>query len=399
MYLIMNNVEMEEVQPDTEKQEEEKHIVIPLRWDDFNVKPDILRGIYAYGLENPSEIQKKAIPSILLGKDVIGQAQSGSGKTATFTIGLLEKIDVSVQKTQAMIIAPTHELVKQISDVINKIGSFLPGLCVKVIVGGTSVMEEVRDIQKNVPHVIVGCTGRIYDLLKRNAIKPDHIKMFILDEADEMLSRGFKDQIYDIFQYLNTNVQVCLFSASIPKEMFDITDKFMQNPITITVKASELNLECINQYYIALQHDDAKFNMLKTLFEKITVSQCIIFVNSVSRVVDLYNAMIADGFSICCLHSEMSKMDREKTMTDFRRGEYRLLISSNLSARGIDVQQVGTVVNFDIPKCPHTYLHRIGRSGRWGRKGEAINFITRQDIRYLREIESFYSSNIQEYPK
>jgi len=395
----MNNVEMEEVQPDTEKQEEEKHIVIPLRWDDFNVKPDILRGIYAYGLENPSEIQKKAIPSILLGKDVIGQAQSGSGKTATFTIGLLEKIDVSVQKTQAMIIAPTHELVKQISDVINKIGSFLPGLCVKVIVGGTSVMEEVRDIQKNVPHVIVGCTGRIYDLLKRNAIKPDHIKMFILDEADEMLSRGFKDQIYDIFQYLNTNVQVCLFSASIPKEMFDITDKFMQNPITITVKASELNLECINQYYIALQHDDAKFNMLKTLFEKITVSQCIIFVNSVSRVVDLYNAMIADGFSICCLHSEMSKMDREKTMTDFRRGEYRLLISSNLSARGIDVQQVGTVVNFDIPKCPHTYLHRIGRSGRWGRKGEAINFITRQDIRYLREIESFYSSNIQEYPK
>lgn len=396
----MNDMEVQtEAELQTQTEVVEIPNIIPARWDDFNVKPNILRGIYAYGLENPSEIQKKAIPSILLGKDVIGQAQSGSGKTATFTIGLLEKIDVSIQKTQAMIIAPTHELVKQISDVINQIGSFLPGLCVKVIVGGTSVMEEVRDIQNNVPHVIVGCTGRIYDLLKRNAIKPDHIQMFVLDEADEMLSRGFKDQIYDIFQYLNTNVQVCLFSASIPKEMFDITNKFMQNPVTITIKASELNLECINQYYIALQHDDAKFTMLKTLFEKITVSQCIIFVNSVSRVVDLYNAMIADGFSICCLHSEMSKTDREKTMTDFRRGEYRLLISSNLSARGIDVQQVGTVVNFDIPKCPHTYLHRIGRSGRWGRKGEAINFITRQDIRYLREIESFYSSNIQEYPK
>jgi translation initiation factor 4A len=368
------------------------------RWDDLDIKVELLRGIYGYGFETPSDIQKVAIPAILTGKDVIGQAQSGCGKTATFTIGLLEKIDVTINKTQAMIIAPTHELVKQIASVISAIGCCLPGLNVKTIIGGNSVMDEVAEIQSNVPHVIVGCTGRIYDLMRRNAIKTQHIKLFILDEADEMLSRGFKDQIYDIFQFFNTDIQVCLFSATMPVDMLELTKKFMQSPIEITMKTAELNLECIQQYYIALPHDDAKFEMLKRLFEQITVSQCIIFTNSVKRVIDLYEAMIGEGFSLCCIHSEMASSEREKTMMEFRKGVYRLMISSNITARGIDVQQVGTVVNFDIPKCPHNYLHRIGRSGRWGRKGMAINFITRQDVRYLREIESYYKSEIKELP-
>lgn len=365
-------------------------------WDDLNLKTDLLRGIYNYGFENPSNIQKQAILPIIQGKEIIAQAQSGCGKTGTFAISSLQIIDIDVNKTQVLIIAPTHELVQQIAMVTLSIGGSMANLRVKTLVGGTSIRKETDDLKKNIPHIVVGSAGRIYDMIRRRAINVNDVKLFVLDEADEMLSRGFKDQIYNIFQYFSESVQVALFSATVPDEMLIVANKFMRNPETIRVENEMLSLAGIQQYFAAMQDDNAKYEMLKDIFGKLSVNQSIIYANSVGRVTDLYDSMIRDGFSVCCIHSSMRKEDREKAFFEFRTGVYRVLISSNVTARGIDIQQVSTVINFDVPNCVHNYLHRIGRSGRWGRKGLAINFITRQDISMLNRIESHYKTDIKE---
>ena len=367
-------------------------------WDDLDLKEELLRGIYSYGFENPSEIQKKTIGHIRNGKELIAQAQSGCGKTGAFSIGTLQSIDIEQRVTQAIILAPTHELVKQIHTVITSLGSMMQGLTVKTLLGGTSVREEGMELRKTPPHIIVGTTGRVLDMIQRKHIRVNTIKLFILDEADEMLSKGFKDKIYDIFQYFNEDIQVVLFSATMPPEMLKLTEKFMNDPISITMKAEQLSLECIEQFFVALRNDHDKFDTVKDIFSIISVNQCIIYCNSVERVIELTDAMTHDGFSVCSIHSSMDKVTREKTFYNFRNGGYRVLISSNVTARGIDIQQVSTVINFDIPKCHNTYLHRIGRSGRWGRKGLAINFITRNDIPTMKKIENHYQINIKELP-
>lgn len=365
-------------------------------WDDFNLKTELLRGIYNYGFEKPSSIQQKAIPAIISGRDIIGQAQSGTGKTGTFSIGTLQNIDVSISQTQAILLAPTHELAKQSTKVIRELGSMMKGLVIYTLIGGTSIQDDSAEITRNCPHIIVGTPGRTYDMIKRETINTQHIRIFVLDEADDMLSSGFKEQIYNIFQYLPQDTQIALFSATMPDEMHELSKKFMRDPIKITMKNEQLNLDCIKQYFVALGSDKDKYNTLKTMFEFISVSQCIIYVNSLKRVCDLYNAMIDEGYSVCCIHGSMTKTERAESFANFKSGSYRVLISSDLTARGIDIQQVSVVINFDVPKCVHTYLHRIGRSGRWGRKGVAINFVTRYDVSYMKMIESHYKSEIKE---
>ena len=367
-------------------------------WDDLNLKEDILRGIYSYGYEKPSDIQKKSIPNIISKRDTIAQAQSGMGKTASFSISTLQIIDTDSATTQAVIISPTHELAKQTCNVITNLGSMIKGLRIKTLIGGTSIHDDYREIQTNPPHVIVGCAGRIHDMFRRRYLSGDHIRIMVLDEADEMLSQGFKTQIYNIFQYFNTNIQVAIFSATFTEEVLELTEKFMRNPVRIIMKAEELSLECIQQYYIAVGSDQVKYEVLKDLFSTISISQSIIYCNSVRRVADLHEAMTKDGYSVCGIHGSMDKTEREREFALFRNGTYRVMISSNITARGIDIQHVSTVINFDIPKCPHTYLHRIGRSGRWGRKGMAINFVTKRDINFMRDIENYYKIKIEELP-
>ena len=375
-----------------------EHIDEIKTWDELNLKNGLLRGIYANGFENPSEIQKKAILPIINKNDVIAQAQSGTGKTGAFTISALQITDVSIDELQTLIIAPTQELARQIHNVVNKLGSFMDGLRTQLLVGGTSVQGDIDKLRNAPPHVVVGCSGRIFDMIKRRHLNLSTVRLFILDEADEMLSQGFKDQIYNIFQYLNQKVHVAIFSATLPREVMQLTDKFMQSPLHITMKREELSLDGIEQYYLAMYTDNEKFEMLKKMFEQLTISQTIIYTNNVKRVSDLYEAMKRDGFPVCCIHSSMEKNERSAALDEFRAGKYRVLISSNVTARGIDIQQVGTVINFDIPKCVHTYLHRIGRSGRWGRKGLAINFVTEGDIHLMKHIESHYSITIKEFP-
>ena len=367
-------------------------------WDDLNLKETLLRGIYSCGFEKPSEIQKRAILPIINGNDVIAQAQSGTGKTGAFTISTLQCIDPELNETQAIIIAPTRELASQIFKVLNTLSIFFTNLKTHLLVGGTSVQTDIDTLTNNKPHVVVGCSGRIFDMIKRRHLNMNTIKLFILDEADEMLSQGFKEQIHTIFQYFNDNIQVAIFSATLPRDVLQLTDKFMKSPVNITMKRENLSLEGIQQHFIAVNSDEQKFDVLKQLFDTLTISQSIIYTNNVKRVADLYDAMIREEYPVCCIHSGMDKQQRAESFNAFRDGKYRVLISSDVTARGIDIQQVGTVINFDVPNCVHNYLHRIGRSGRWGRKGLAINFITQQDVHLLKRVEAHYDITITELP-
>lgn len=367
-------------------------------WEDLAIDTNLLRGIFAYGFEKPSPIQRKAINPIIQKKDIIAQAQSGTGKTATFTIGALSHVNTDEDTTQILCLSPTRELSIQTGTVMRGIGSMMKNLRVQVLVGGSSIDEDISNLKSNVPHVITGCPGRVYDMMRRNHIISKNIKLVVLDEADEMLSSGFKEQVYNIFQHFNNNIQVALFSATLPDHIQGITSKFMRDPVKIQVRAEQLTLEGISQYYVAIEDDRQKYLTLKDLYSFMSVSQCIIYANSVKRVSALYDAMMEDGFPVCRIHSGMDKSDRDKAFADFRGGTFRVLISSNVTARGIDIQQVSVVINFDIPKDVHTYLHRIGRSGRWGRKGVGINMITRRDMSKLKEIEQYYSTQIKEMP-
>jgi translation initiation factor 4A len=367
-------------------------------WDDLDIHPDILRGIYAYGFENPSAIQKKAIIPIMKKKDIIAQAQSGTGKTAAFAISALSSVNLNETNTQVLILSPTRELTIQTATVIQSLGCMMNNLIVQTLYGGSSIDESSDFLKSNVPHIICGCPGRVNDMMRRDKITSKKIKLVILDEADEMLSSGFKEQVYNILQYFNNDIQIALFSATLPIEIYNITSKIMRNPVKISVKAEQLTLEGIFQFYVAVDDDRQKYSTLKDIFSYISLSQCIIYCNSVKRVSDLFDAMKEDGFPVCCIHSSMDKIARQEAFNEFRTGKSRVLISSNVTSRGIDIQQVSTVINFDIPKCVHNYLHRIGRSGRWGRKGVGINFVTRRDISKMKEIEAHYSSEIKEMP-
>lgn len=368
-------------------------------WDDLEINPLLLRGIYSYGFEVPSVIQQQAIKPLIMGKDIVVQAQSGTGKTATFTIGALANVDVSDNNTQVLVLSPTKELTIQTAKVFTGLGSMMEGLRVQALYGGSAVEEGSAFSNKKTPHVICGCPGRVFDMMRRSRISSKKIKLVILDEADEMLSSGFKEQVYNIFQYFSSNIQVALVSATLPDSINAIVEKIMRNPIRISVKREMLTLEGIAQYYIAVDDDRQKYATLKDLYGLISISSSIIYCNSVKRVQDLYEAMKEDEFPVCRIHSNMDKFEREKSFGDFKNGGSRVLISTNVTARGIDVQQVGMVINFDIPKDVSTYLHRIGRSGRWGRKGTGINLITRRDFHKLKEIETYYTTQIPEMPE
>jgi translation initiation factor 4A len=395
---IFKNYFKSDVKNIVKENEFESKISIFNSWDSLDLEPDILRGIYSYGFEKPSPIQSKAIYPIMKGYDIIAQAQSGTGKTAAFAVGALSRVNITDNYNQVIIMAPTRELAQQISAVITSLSCMAQGIRIKTIIGGSSIDEDASEMRESPPHIIVGCPGRIYDMIRRRHINANKLKLVILDEADEMLSSGFKEQVYNIFQYLNKTVQIALFSATLPNNIFQITDKFMRDPVKICVKAESLTLEGIKQYFVAVEDDRQKYLTLKDLYQYISMSQCIIYANSVKRVIDLYEAMKEDNFPVSCIHSNMDKVERENAFKSFRTGSARVLISSNVTARGIDIQQVSIVINFDLPRDVHNYLHRIGRSGRWGRKGTGINFITRRDIIKMREIETYYSTQIEELP-
>jgi superfamily II DNA/RNA helicase len=369
-----------------------------VEWDDVDMNIQVLRGLYSYGFDRPSQIQRKTIPWIIAGRDVIGQAQSGTGKTGAFCVGTLNVIDCEKDETQAVIMSPTHELARQHQKVCDTIGSFV-NVRTHLLIGGTPI-EEDRSIltSSKPPHVLFACPGRLHDMLRRGYINAKNIRIMCIDEADELLSSCFKEQLYHILQYVNNNMQIALFSATMPDDVKELTKRFMTDPITIYVNSDELTVAGITQFYIALTDDQQKYEVLKDIFSSVVLSQTIIYCNSVKRVEDLADALRQDNFPVSSIHSNFSEDERKDIIEKFINGQTRVLISSDITARGIDVQQVNVVINFDLCRDKHKYLHRIGRSGRWGRKGVAINFITRRDKPIIQEIENYYKTQIIEFP-
>ncbi|KAK0505816.1 P-loop containing nucleoside triphosphate hydrolase protein [Armillaria luteobubalina] len=330
-------------------------------FDDMQLKPELLRGIYAYGFERPSAIQQRAITPVANGKDVIAQAQSGTGKTAAFAVSLLQKVDVDLQETQAIILAPTRELATQIHTVVVALGDYTD----ITSLASSSVLLDVFSTS-----------------FGADCSKPSAVKVLCIDEADEMLSQGFTTQIYDTFQLLPSDIQVALFSATMPAEVLDVTSKFMRDPIRILVKKDELTLEGIKQFYIAVEKEGWKLDTLCDIYDTVNITQ----------------AMQSREFTVSAMHGDMDQQERKNLMKEFRTGASRVLITTDLLARGIDVQQVSLVINYDLPTNRENYIHRIGRGGRFGRKGVAINFVTSNDVAMLRDIEKFYSTQIDEMP-
>lgn len=364
-------------------------------FDSLDLKEDLLRGIYAYGFESPSEIQQLAIKPVLMGRDVVGQARSGTGKTGTFGISVLERIDTIQNYPQALILAPTRELVEQITRVISSIGSFL-NVKIEGFVGGKSIRDDINKLRDGI-HIAVGTPGRINDLIGKKFLNVSRMKMFVMDEADEMLSRGFVEQVQKIFIELDENVQVALFSATLTNEVKQVMSQMMKNPIKIFIPLCEQTLDGIPQYYVNLK-DNEKIEVIKDLYSTLIIGTTIIFCNSIRTLENLASQLIDDNYTVSTIHGGMEQAEREDKLKQLRTGTTRLLITTDILARGIDVQQLSMVVNYDLPHEPETYIHRIGRCGRFGRKGIAINLVNSKDDAKIGFIESHYETRINELP-
>lgn len=366
------------------------------KFDEMQIKEKLLRGIYAYGFEIPSKIQQCCIPIISDKYDVIAQSQAGTGKTGAFTCGVLQVINENDNYPQAIIMSPTRELSAQIESVVNDIGRFMKIRTV-LCVGGTSVDSNIKDVKN--AHIIIGTPGRIFDLIERKVIDTKKITILVMDEADVLLSREFLGQTRNIITNLDEKAQICIFSATLPAEVITITNKFMNKPVNILVQKEKLSLDSIQQYYVDVMEDKYKLGTLDDMYKGLSIGQCIIYVNFKEKAKWLQNKLTEFGHAVEAIHSDLTPLERTNIMKQFRSGIYRVLISTDLLARGIDVQQVGYVINYDLPHDTDCYLHRIGRSGRYGKKGVAINFITKRDKYLLRSIQEKFRVSIEAMPE
>ncbi|CAF1192819.1 unnamed protein product, partial [Didymodactylos carnosus] len=323
----------------------------------MNLREPLLRGIYGYGFERPSAIQQRAIKPFISGRDVIAQAQSGTGKTAAVVISILQQIDLDLKECQALILTPARELSQQTQKVILELGDHMNVTC-HACVGGTKVRDDLKRLEQGV-QIVVGSPGRVLDMIKRQALRSKHIKMFVLDEADEILSRGFKEQIYDIFSTISENVQVALLSATMSSDILDVTTKFMNDPVKILVKKEELTLEGIQQFYVNVEREDCKFDALCDLFERLTIVQAVIYCNTRRKVDWLTEQMRRRDFTVSEIQGDMG-LNKQNVLSvrEFQSGSSRVLIATDLLACGIDVPQVSLVVNYDLPNERGKYVRR-----------------------------------------
>lgn len=366
-------------------------------FDEMPLPENLLRGIYTYGFEKPSAIQRKAIMPIADGHDLLAQAQSGTGKTGTFCIGSLCRVDPAIKDTQVLVLVPTRELSQQIEKVAQNIGQHIP-ITTYSATGGTPLRDDIKALEKGV-HFVVGTPGRIFDLMRRNIIRRSSIRVLIMDEADQMLEDRFKEQVMCILALgFPQQTRVSLFSATMPQEVIDVANDILQNPVKILIPPEEVTLEGIKQYYVDVENDEWKYDALADIYGNLTINQAIIYCNKRQKAEWLADKMTANGFTLNCIHGDMDVAERKKRMQDFRSGNVRVLISTDLLARGIDVQQVSLVINFELPPQRENYIHRIGRSGRYGRKGTAINILCKEERDALKDIEKFYSTTISELP-
>ena len=366
-------------------------------FDEMGLSDEIIRGIYSYGFETPSKIQQVAIVPMSKNNDILAQSQSGTGKTGAFTIGSLSVVDKSIKAPQVIVICPTRELSQQTERVARALGNYM-GLKVLSATGGNQLRSDISSLKAGA-QFIVGTPGRIFDLIRRGDLVIEHVKYIILDEADQMLEDLFAEQIRTILDNkFPSTTRLALFSATMPTNVIEVAENYLNNPIRILLPADEVTLDGIKQYYVGLEREEWKLPVLLDLYQQIAVNQALIYVNKRQKAEWLAKQLAAQGFTLEYIHGEMEVADRKKRMEDFRSGHVRVLISTDLLARGIDVQQVSLVVNYELPVQRENYIHRIGRSGRYGKKGVAINLIYGGEMNSLKEIEKHYSTTIHELP-
>jgi translation initiation factor 4A len=370
-------------------------------FDSMGLPEEILRGVYANGFEKPSAIQQRGIVPIKEGRDILAQAQSGTGKTGTFVTGSLTRVDPELKQVQVLILAPVRELAQQIYNVGVQISKFMndkKGINVYCATGGTPLRDDIRAIERGCQFVI-GTPGRVYDLMNRNVLKRNHIKVLVMDEADQMLEDRFKEQVLCILEKgFPATTQVALFSATMDKDVIDVANTMLRNPVRILVDAKEVPLDGIKQLYVELEMESWKFDVLCDLYTQLTISQALVYVNERKKAEMLAEKMTQQGFPLSVIHGEMDVNERKKRMTEFRTGEVRVMISTDMLARGIDVQQVSLVINYELPVDIENYIHRIGRAGRFGRRGVTINLISPEDKVAKDNIEKHWSINMQLLP-
>ncbi|KAL5020100.1 hypothetical protein ScPMuIL_002992 [Solemya velum] len=364
-------------------------------FEDFCLKRDLLMGVFEKGWEKPSPIQEASIPIALTGRDILARAKNGTGKTGAYAIPILERCDSSRDEVQALVIVPTRELALQTSQICIELSKHIGCKCM-VTTGGTNLKDDILRLYEPV-HVIIATPGRILDLMNKNLVKIGKCGILVLDEADKLLSQDFKGMLDNIINHLPNDRQILLYSATFPLTVEQFMRKHLSNPYEINLM-EELTLKGVTQYYAFVQ-EKQKVHCLNTLFSKLQITQSIIFCNSTQRVELLAKKITELGYSCFYIHAKMNQQSRNRVFHDFREGHCRNLVCSDLFTRGIDIQAVNVVINFDFPRHAETYLHRIGRSGRYGHLGIALNLITYDDRFALHKIESELGTEIKPIPK
>eukprot|EP00178_Gracilaria_changii_P014439 TRINITY_DN406_c0_g2_i1.p1 TRINITY_DN406_c0_g2~~TRINITY_DN406_c0_g2_i1.p1 ORF type:complete len:422 (-),score=68.68 TRINITY_DN406_c0_g2_i1:879-2111(-) len=365
-------------------------------FEDYYLKRELLMGIYEMGFEQPSPIQEAAIPVSLAGRDILARAKNGTGKTGAYLIPILERVDLKQTVASALVLVPTRELALQTAQVCKRLARHIDGLQVMVSTGGTSLKDDIMRFYQPV-HVLVATPGRVLDMARKNVCKLNRCSMLVMDEADKLLSPEFSHVIEQIISnFMPADRQISLFSATFPVAVKGFRDRFLRKPYEINLM-DELTLQGITQYY-AFVEESKKVHCLNTLFSKLQINQSIIFCNSVNRVELLARKITELGYSCFYIHARMPQEQRNRVFHDFRSGACRNLVSSDLFTRGIDIQAVNVVINFDFPKSSETYLHRVGRSGRFGHRGLAISLITYEDRFNLYRIEQELDTEISPIP-
>lgn len=379
-----------------EEYEKTKHMQLCPTFESMHLKADLLKGLLQYGIIKPSAVQQRVMLPILQGHDVIAQAPAGTGKTTIFAIALLQIVDTSFNKPQALALFPTRELAQQTRIAMKALGSYM-NVKIHNCIGGVALSDDIKAFESGV-HVITGTPGRVYDNIKRGSFDSGSVKAWLIDEADQMFSHGFKDQLYYIFRYLPNETQIMLVSATFPQNVLALTSKFMTNPIRILVQRDELSLQSVKQFFLSVQAEEWKYSTLVELYDILSISQSVVFVNSREKCEEIATRMKEDGYTVDFMHGGLTQEQRDQVMINFRSAKSRILITTDIWGRGIDVQQVSLVVNYDLPESRETYLHRIGRSGRFGKKGIAINLTLPDEKQVLDDIAQHYSIIIEEMP-
>jgi translation initiation factor 4A len=375
-----------------------EELKIVTSFDDFGLPDNLLRGIYQHGFERPSQIQSKAILPMIQGRDILAQAQSGTGKTGSFVIGSLYHIDPALKKPQVLVLVHVRELAQQIAKVATAIGSAMK-LKVLSAVGGNSLREDIRALEDGA-QFIVGTPGRVFDLVNRNVLDRSEIRVLIMDEADQMLEDLFYKQVMCILEKgFPSKTKVALFSATMPENVVDMANKILNNPVRILIPPTAVRLEGIQQFYINIDRDDHKFECICDLYKHLNITQAVIFCNKRQKAEMLAEKMSAQGYPITCLHGELEKGERARRMAEFLNGSTRVMIATDIIARGIDVQQISLVINYELPTNKENYVHRIGRAGRYGRKGTTINLLLPEEESAMHEIATLYGMDLHIFPE